>query len=504
MGRIWRTCSIFVVLVAVAFWAVAAVASPFKDVTTAAGVGDPGRGKGVAVADVDRDGDLDIYVSNKGGPNVLYRNDGGNTFTDITEIAGDNVGDAGFCMGSVFADVDHDGDMDLFIAKGGNYEVEANRLLRNDSTPGKVWFTDITAEAGLLVKAFTYGASFADYDSDGDVDLYLANYGVGKKNMLFRNDSRDGQIRFTDVTAKAGVGDGAWSWSASWGDVNGDGHSDLYVVNGRYPAGEPNKLYMNNGDGTFRDVSVWAGVADPNWGLGAAFADVDNDNDLDLFVSNYVGPNKMFLNDGTGRFTDISTRAKLDNKGWGKGPTFGDINHDGLLDLYEGDCKFSNQLYLNKGNGTFADIVEQFPAMKCETVRTKGTVFADFDNDGDLDLYVINWNAPNRLYENAQNDGNWLKVRSVGTVSNADAVGSKVRVYASGKLGVASALKGLREVTTAQGFCTQVPTEVHFGLDGKLTYDVEVVFPSGQRVVASGVKAGQTITVTEPRMVVKK
>jgi len=459
------------------------IALEFTDITDMAGVGDRGHGKGVAFADIDNDGDLDLYVSNKGGENVLYENDGNGIYTAISREAGDRVDDSGFSMGSCFADIDNDGDQDLYIVKGGRYEIEANRLLLNDN--GR--FVDITARAGVGSKDFTYSAAFADIDNDGYLDLYLANYGVGAKNILYRNN---GDQTFSDVTDGAGVGDRSWSWSAVFSDINGDGYQDLYVVNGRYPAGEPNHLYVNNGDGTFTDTSRTAGVDDNNWGLGAAFADVDNDGDFDLFVSNYVGSNKLFVNDGSGVFSDASEISGLADEGWGKGPSFGDVDHDGDLDLYEGDCKLANKLYLNNGSGVFSDVADRFPVLKNETVRTKGTAFADIDNDGDLDLYVVNWGVSNRLYRNEQNDNRYLKIKLKGTVSNSDAVGARIRVSRDGQQ------VGLQEVKTLTGFVSQAPLEVHFGLPANGVFQVDVTFPSG--LTASGsYESGQTITVVE-------
>jgi len=462
---------------------VAAYALQFTDITDVAGVGDRGHGKGVAFADVDGDGDLDLYVSNKGGENALYLNDGTGTFVPAPREAGDRLDDSGMSMGSSFGDIDNDGDQDLYIVKGGRYEIEANRLLLNEN--GR--FVDVTRKAGVGSKEFTYSAAFADVDNDGFLDIYLANYGVGAKNTLYRNN---GDGTFSDVTDAAGVGDRSWSWSGVFSDVNGDGFQDLYVVNGRYPAGEPNHLYLNNGDGTFRDVSRESGVDDGNWGLGAAFADVDNDGDFDLFVSNYVGPNKLYLNDGSGIFTDVSEASGLADEGWGKGPSFGDVDHDGDLDLYLGDCKFANKLYLNDGSGVFTDVTDQYPILKNETARTKGTAFADIDNDGDLDLYVVNWGVSNRLYRNDLNDDRFLKIRLKGTVSNADAVGAKVTVSIGGKL------VGVREVKTLTGFCSQAPLELHFGLPAAGDYQVDVVFPSGLRAAGTYVN-GQFITIVE-------
>ncbi|MBE0504057.1 MAG: CRTAC1 family protein [Desulfuromonadales bacterium] len=488
MGKkLWCAC---VLATALSLGATLATAKDFIDISTAAGVADDGLGKGVAFADINNDGLIDLYVSNKGGANKLYLNKGNGKFEDITAKAGKGIDHPGFSMGSVFGDFDNDGYADLYMANGGQYEVESNRLFRNN---GDNTFTDVTEKAGVGLKSFTYGASFVDYDNDGWLDIYCANYGVGEKNVLYRNN---GNGTFTDVTDMAGIGDRSWSWMGVWADVNGDNFPDLYVVNGRYPVGEPNKLYINNKNGTFTEQAKARGVEDANWGLGASFADIDNDGDLDLFVSNYVGPNNLYVNDGKGNFTQSSSQIKGSHEGWGKGPTFGDIDHDGDLDLYEGDCKLANQLYINDGKGNFTNQVDKQPVLKCETVRTKGTAFADIDNDGDLDLYVINWGAPNKLYKNTQDDKNWLKVKLTGTVSNRDAYGTKVKIFENGK----NTLLALRETRSSTGFCAQEPKIAHFGLNAAKKYDVVAVFPSGIEARISGVKTGQTIEIIEPAL----
>ncbi|PLX77932.1 MAG: hypothetical protein C0615_04655 [Desulfuromonas sp.] len=457
-----------------------AYAANFADVSDAAGVADDGLGKGVAFADVNNDGLVDLYVSNKGGANKLFLNNGNGRFEDITDTAGAGVDYPGFAMGSVFGDYNNDGNADLYIATGGRHEIEANRLFKGN---GDGTFTDVTAEAGVGLKAFTYAASFADYDNDGNLDIYCANYGVGAKNVLYRNN---GDGTFSDVTDAAGVGDRSWSWMGVWSDIDNDGDVDLYVVNGRYPVGEANKLYRNNGDGTFSDVGREAGVADGNWGLGASFADIDSDGDQDLFVSNYVGKNNLYLNNGNGTFTEATAQIAGAHEGWGKGPTFGDIDNDGDLDLYEGDCKLANQLYVNDGAGSFKNVADAQPVLQCSTVRTKGTAFADVDNDGDLDLYVVNWGAPNKLYLNQQNDGNYLKVKVAGKGSG---YGAKVSVSQNGKA------LAVREIKSADGFCAQSPNVAHFGLQAG-SYDVTVVFADGS---SKSVKAdtGKIITISQ-------
>jgi hypothetical protein len=479
------------------------LAEPFVDISTNSGMAMNGRNKGVAVADVDGDGVLDIFVSNKGGPSHLYLGKGDGTFRDVTEEAG--LSETGYAMGSCFGDVNNDGKSDLYVVRGGRYEIEANRLYVNASSPGKPSFKDVTASCGAGVKTFTYGATLFDYDRDGRLDIYCADYGVGQRNYLFRNVTtgpNPADVKFVDVTEKAGVASEAWSWSADAFDFDGDGLDDLYVSNGQYPGVGKNRLYKNMGDGTFKDVAAAAGVVNNAWTLGTGVGDYNNDGFLDMYVSNYVGGNKMFRNNGNGTFTEVTKESGTAHNGWGKGTGFADTDHSGNMSMYEGDCKFSNQFYHNNGNGTFTDTVDKFPSMKLETIRTKGVAFADIDNDGDMDLAVMNWEVGPRVYRNDQNDRKFLKVRCQGTTyadatralrTSRDAVGAKVRLLdpATGKL------LAFREVMTANGFCSNPPLEVHFGAASSPLYDVEVTFPSGIKVVKKGVAAGTSLVVKE-------
>jgi len=498
IGR-FTMLALMVGVIVYATTATAGKGSIYTDVTDAAGVGDKGHGKGIAFYDYNKDGFADIFVSNKGGANVLYMNKKDGAFENVTDAAG--VSDTGFAMGSCFGDLDNDGIADLYVPKGGRVEIEANRLFRGIGN-GK--FEDVTKMAGVGCKEFSYGSLMNDFDHDGRLDLLVINYGVGQKNRLFHNETKKaGEIIFREVTDEAGLVQTGWSWSAQTADMNNDGWTDLYISRGRYPAGEPNICYLNAsvpGKVRFVDFSKESGIDDANWALGAAFADYDNDGNIDCYLSNYVGPNKLYKGDGTGHFVETTHIAGLDDRPdhWGKGPVFGDINHDGYVDLYEGDCKFANQLYINNGDGTFTNVTEENPDVKLETVRTKGTAMADMDNDGDLDLYAVNWAVKNALYQNNTNDSNWLQVDCAGTVSNRDAVGAKVRVYPSGHLGDKALMAGGREVMTSTGFCSQNMLTQHFGLSAAKTYDVEAVFPSGLIAYALDVKTGQRIKVTEP------
>lgn len=484
MGK--KLLYIYMMVTVLSLGATMATAKDFVDISNTAGVADDGLGRGIAFTDINNDGLIDLFVSNKGGASKLFINKGNGKFQDITAKAGFGNDIAGYTMGSVFGDFDNDGFTDLYLARSGTNESEANRLFHNN---GDNTFTDITAKSGVGLKAFTSSAAFVDYDNDGWLDIYCA----GKKNVLYHNN---GNGTFADITDIAGISDRSWSEMGVWADVNNDNFPDLYVVNGRYQGDEPNNLYINNKNGTFTDMAKQAGIDDPNWGLGAAFADIDNDGDLDLFVSNYVGPNNLYVNNGKGSFTKSTNKIKGAHDGWGKGPTFGDIDNDGDLDLYEGDCKLANQLYINDGKGNFTNQVDKQPLLKCETVRSKGTAFADIDNDGDLDLYVVNWGAPNKLYKNTQDDKNWLKVKLTGTVSNRDAYGTKVKVFENGK----NTLLAMSESRSATGFSAQGPKVAHFGLNAAKKYDVVALFPSGIEAKISGVKTGQTIEIIEPAL----
>ena len=478
-----------------------ALADPFTDITVPAGIALNGRNKGVAIADVDGDGFLDMFVSNKGGPSHLYHNNGNGTFRDVTEEAG--LDETGYAMGSTFGDVNNDARPELYVAKGGRYEIESNRLYFNVSTPGHPKFVDVTETSGTGIKIFTYGATMFDYDKDGRLDIYCSDYGVGQRNVLFRNvtvGNRPEDVKFLDVTDAAGVGSNTWAWSSVAFDYDGDGWDDIYVSNGQYPGIGKNVLYRNLGNGKFKDVTDEAGVPNDAWTLGTGVGDINNSGFLSMYVSNYVGGNKLYLNLGNGKFQDITKSSGTAHNGWGKGTGFADTDHDGFQDIYEGDCKFSNQLYHNNGNLTFTDIVEKYPSMKLETIRTKGVAFFDLDNDGDMDLGVMNWEVGPRVYRNDQNDRNWIKVKAQGTTyadpgrplrTSRDATGAKVRLYRDGKL------VGFRQVLASNGFCSCPPLEVHFGADARYRYDIEVDFPSGIKVVRKNVTAGAAYTITE-------
>lgn len=305
----------------------------FADVTHAAGVDDPGASNGVAWGDYNNDGCMDLYVSNF-GENTLFRNNCDGTFTDFTEEAG--VGDYGSGEAVTWADYNNDGYLDIYIVNLG----EPNVLYRNN---GDETFSDVSSSAGVDDWRLGENAAWADYDNDGFQDVYISNR---DRNTLYHNE---GDGTFTDVSIEAGVADWGHGHGIAWGDYNKDGLLDLYLVNRQ----KPNVLYRNNGDGTFTDVAPEAGVDDNElYTVGTQFLDFDNDGDLDIYNTS-AATNRLFSNNNDGTFTDVTDLAGVGDYGrLGNGMAWGDYNNDGYPDIYvvnweDGCALFRNNLHEN-------------------------------------------------------------------------------------------------------------------------------------------------------------
>ncbi len=390
-------------------------------------------------------------------------------FTDVTDEAGlqfrHSFGDVelsniveGTGPGVVFFDFDNDDYPDIYLLNG-NWKPEVNdnrsRNLRGQLTNALYrnsrngTFTEVTIAAGVGDEGFGMAGSAADYDRDGDLDLYVLNYGP---NVFYRNN---GDGTFTDVTAEAGLSDPLWSVSAPWLDYDGDGDLDLYVANyleydegafrdfyaaQGYPGplaykGQPDHLYRNNGDGTFTDVTTEAGLLDPDGRAMSAIAvDLDQDGDQDIYVANDAMPSAYWVNDGRGSFTD---QALIQGVAFGEGgqgassmgPTVGDIDRNGLLDIWIPDMAYGCLLE-QREKGLFSDVTaEANLAVICGQYTGWGSGLVDFDNDGYLDVYVANGNAHHLYTEEdvlAQNDrtghfldvakdaGDYFQTKSVG------------------------------------------------------------------------------------------
>ena len=533
----------------------------FRDVTLAAGLDfvhshgsrssllPEDMGSGAGFVDYDNDGDLDLYVVNNPGPlkveisskspgNILYRNNGDGTFTDVTETAG--VGDRGHGMGCVFGDYDNDGDADLYVTNFGS-----NILYRNN---GDGTFSDVTEEAGVGDDQWSTGAIFGDYDRDGDLDLYVCNYveyslasiekmkseskQAGKSvpsalnpiafdaqdNILFRNN---GDGTFSDVTAELGVAaNGGRSMQAIFTDFDLDGDLDLYVANDL----TPNFVYENNGDGTFADVSRESWAADFRGSMGLATGDYDSDGDLDLFISHWIDQeNTLYRNlwvegsEITGtkptgaepiRLIDESygsLLAEISMKDIGWGTDFFDYDNDSDLDIFVANgstfqylemprflIRQKDRLFRNEGNGSFIEIANDVGIGTLPSRVGRGVAFGDYDNDGDVDFFVVNNHDRAVLWRNDGGNRNaWLQVKLVGTSDNRDGVGSKIRVTAGG-------LTQIREINAGASYMSFNSLTAEFGLGQESMVDsLEVVWQNGATERFSNVHVNQRVVVTQ-------
>ncbi len=448
----------------------------FTDVTAEAGVGDTGYGLGVAVGDYDNDGHPDLYLNNH-GPNVLYRNNGDGTFTDVTAVAGVRNGrrvGAGAC----FLDADGDGDLDLYVATYLEFSYERHEpttirgfpaytgpthyppvpdtLYRNN---GDGTFTDISGTSGIASHAgWGMGMVCADVDNDGDTDVFIANDVC--ENFLFQNDGRG---RFEEVGLLAGVGfdvDGEeqGSMGVDAGDFDNDGRLDFYQTSYQ---GQLALLYRNMGGGLFEDVTLRTGAGRgtvPHVTWGNSLVDLDNDGNRDIFVA--CG----HLHDLVDKFDDSS------------------------------DYEARNILLMNSGEGTFVNVSDRVGSGLQVRRSSRGAAFDDLDNDGDIDVVVLNSRAEPTVLRNDSDTGNhWIQIRLRGTKTNRDGVGAHVRV-------VAGDLVLLDEVHSGRGYQSHYGTRLHFGLGRREKVDrVEVRWVGGGTDCIEDLAVDRLWVITEGR-----
>lgn len=485
----------------------------FVDVTAASGLQLPNKclPHAVAVEDFDGDGLPDILIATFEPPHIFYfRNLGNLRFKDATRGSGLETF-AGTGTGFAVGDFDRDGKLDVYITSVRGAE---SRLYKGN---GDGTFTDVSVKSGTLVKAPTRSCAWSDIDGDGWLDLYVTS--PNGANHLFRNN-RDGT--FTDIAHEAGVAlADRHSLGCAFGDVDGDGLDDLFVTN--YQS-QVSALFKNLGNGKFRDVTALAGLGRKASSVGCVFADVFNRGRLDLFVTtdswlsgaNYteaqllrqkhtVEPNVLYVNDGKGKFTPLN-EATLNYKSLGHDAVLEDLDHDGLVDIYVGvDAESGNKWATSKGGNPFwtrpdgKTWREQSKQWGIQHEANCVCVPAvDFDNDGDLDLLLVNFYSNVVLYRNETNDKNWLRVKAVGTKSNRDGIGAQVSVFRTD--GGPKQLVGFRHIQSGSGYCRCSPLEAHIGLGPKpaASYRVEVFFPASKtRVVKEAVQPGQRLVVRE-------
>ncbi len=484
-----------------------------------------GMGAGAAWLDYDGDGHLDLFVVNgssyergldKGEPNRLYRGDGKGRFTDVTERTG--VGHRGWGYGVAVGDFDGDADPDLYVTNQG-----ANVMLRNE---GNGTFADVTTRAKTGHAGWGTSAAFFDMDGDGDLDLYVANYvdfdvkripkfgtqdaratstctvhGVPvfcgpnglppAQDVLYRNN---GDGTFTDATREAGLylDRPRYALGVVTADFDNDGDQDVYVANDSVQ----NSLWRNRGDGTFEDVGVTtmsalSGGGRPQAGMGTDFGDFDGDGWLDLVVTNFSYDLNTLYRNVQGRFfIDDSQRVGLGvtNLALSWAASFQDFDQDGDLDLFIAnghlyptmdaydngmDYRQRNHLFVNTGGRFREASAEAGPGL--QVVRSfRGAAAGDYDEDGDVDLFVTAQDEPGLLLRNeTPGAGHWLRVRLVGTTCNRDAVGARVTVTVDGR-------RMLRERTGGGSYLSQSEPTLHFGLGAAKKVDLEVRWPDGR------------------------
>jgi enediyne biosynthesis protein E4 len=496
-------------------------------------------GCGCAFLDYDNDGWMDIFLlcgtRIEGAPpeatNRLYKNNRDGTFSDVTEKAG--LHSVGWACGVCVGDYNNDGFEDLFCTYFGQ-----NKLFRNN---GDGTFTDVTKEAGLLNDTPRWGAgcTFVDYNRDGHLDLFVSNYlqfdfqhvpkpgansncnwkGVpvecGPRGLppgyhsLYRNN---GDGTFTDVSRQAGISKlrESYGMTAISADFNEDGWPDIYVA----CDSTPSLLLMNTGKNSFNEEGVLRGVAlsDDGMeqaGMGIGVGDFDLDGHLDIFKTHFAEDTSgLYHNDGTGNFEDVTRKAKIGVEThyicWGAGMV--DLDNDGLPDLFMTAGSVYPQIektlpqyaknnprvvFRNLGNGTFEELIEEAGPGIAAPHCSRGCAFGDFDNDGDMDILVINLNEPPSLLRNdIRGDHHWLKIKLVGTKSNRSAIGARVVVHYAGK-------KQAQAVMSQSSFYSSNDPRLHFGLGATTTADVEVFWPSGIHQSFKAMPANQLAVIKE-------
>jgi len=460
-------------------------AQNFTRITSSPLVSDIGGFLGTAWGDYDSDGYMDLFVANYLNPNMLFHNDGNASFTKIT--TGEIVTDQAKSYSASWGDYDNDGDLDLFVANVG----AGNFLYRNDGGS----FTRIKEGAIATDVGSSLSGSWGDYDNDGDLDLFVAN--DGQKNFLYQNKGDGTFTKILPLLGGAIVNDVAPSVVGLWGDYDNDDDLDLYVVNG-YFSKEKNALYRNDLDGTFTKITTGKIVNDVEGSTGGSWGDYDNDGYLDMYVCNSVGdaPNSLYHNNGDGTFTKILAGSMVTESGHSTGCSWVDYDNDGDLDLFVVNVLGQkNCLYRNNGNGTFTKM--NTGAIVNDTGWSYGCSWADYDNDGDQDVIVTNGGfyttLKNFVYRNNDNQNNWLKIQCIGTVSNTSAIGAVVRIKA--KIAGKSVWQ-TQQISGQTGWLGQNSPDVEFGLGNATIIDSLVIkWTSGSVQVLTNVAANQALKI---------
>jgi hypothetical protein len=489
---------------------------------------------GVAVLDYDNDGYMDLFFTNgaslpegkksdRSHFHALLRNTGGKRFEDVTDRAGVAGEDLGFSYGVAAGDFDNDGWTDLFIANTG-----PNTLYRNR---GDGTFANVSKDSGLDVKpkdTLSVQGAWFDYDNDGLLDLVVSNYTlwtaekdqrcvregrdyychpstyVNVPNRLYRNR---GNGRFDDVTGASGFGKSTGKgMGIAIADYDANGWTDVFIANDT----EANQLYLNHGNGTFKEAALLHGVAYNDSGstvsaMGADARDYDNDGRVDIFYNNLMGQIwGLFRNAGSKSFRYVSAETKIAQlsaplSGWSAG--FIDYNNDGWKDLYSanGDvddlasnARQHDTIFENVEGKSFLDVSKEMGTDFLRTGFQRGAAFVDFDNDGFQDIAVTSLNERPRILRNSGNGNHWLLIRAEGRKSNRDAVGTRISITTG------SGRTLHNHVSPSVGLLSSSDPRVHFGFGRETVVKVEIRWPSGAHQSIENVRANQILTVKEP------
>ena len=488
-----------------------------------------GTGAGCVWFDYNNDGLPDLYIANgrplddsmhpfplKNKPvppphNHLYRNDGNGHFTDVTDNSGLNPDMYSIAVAA--ADYDNDGFVDLLVTAYGR-----TIFYRND---GNGHFTDVTAKSGINVEGWAISSTWLDYDKDGCLDLFIGRYVKfdpkyrafyaadnypgpldyeGETNKLYHNNCNG---TFTDVSEKSGISSFIGrTMGVTAADFDNDGWDDIYVANDR----TENFLFHNKHGGTFEEIGNDSGTAygqngESTSSMGPVFADIEGRGMLDLWVSD-GHYNRMLRNTGKLSFEDIGasngvSQANAQYVSWGT--SLFDFDNDGILDLliFHGGLIHlipqEHTLFKGLGSGRFADVSETAGTVINDRSVARGACFADYDNDGKIDAFLVNLGAKAKLVHNvSSNTGHWLAIKLVGAKSNRDGIGTKVELFAGAK-------RELQERVAGSGYLSQNDARLHFGLGNAITVDkISVKWPSGREQTLENQPVDRVLTIEEP------
>lgn len=525
-----------------AFIAAFSFAQTFTEVAATAGINhvyaqSALMGGGVVFFDYNKDGWEDIFLTGGNAPCRLYKNKTNGTFQDVTQQAGLMLADSIYTMGAVAGDIDNDGDKDLFITTWGKfffYTDIPNILFKNN---GNGTFTNISVSAGITQRYWGTSATFGDYDLDGYLDIYVANYidtarvvfqagnitgyaHVPQPDLLYLNNYNN---TFTEVAANVGVADMGVGLGAAFTDFDNDHDVDIYLDNDFGQWLKSSTMYRNNYPAnTFTDIGGAGSINSHMFGMGTAIGDYDGDGDLDYYETN-IGRNKLYRNNGNGVFADAATVTGTEDAwvspnraatGWGA--MFGDFDNDKDLDLYVNNGYMEsgdsvnipisaaynyNALFQNNGNNTFSNIA-QAAGVTGTGYMARGSAMSDYDKDGDLDIFSVvldyfpenyppNIPLKSQLFKNGTTGQKWLEIKLIGTHCNRDGYGSHVIAYIGNKA-------YLREIDGGSSHCSHNSTIAHFGMGTATKVDsLKVIWLGGHTQMLYNVTSNQILTVTE-------